>query len=103
MFIHHECSGPPRPWQPRRWCRAKYRRARSYLLWVRQGRPRDIPVVLRTGRLLAEPSGKGLIANWCFDCRYMDRAIFNTQDGPDHLWDRLSAMYPVERVPERTW
>jgi hypothetical protein len=88
-------------YSPRR-LRSRYNHLRCYLLWVRQGRPRDIPVVIRAGRLVAEPSGKGLIAHWHFDCRYMDRAIF-VFDDPEHLWDRLSALYPVERVPERTW
>jgi hypothetical protein len=55
-----------------------------------------MPVVVRRGRLIADPTGFGTITGWHLDTRYMTTTITS-----DELWDRLSARYPVERSDER--
>lgn len=78
---------------PQWWPRIVRSRLRAAWLWRLQGCPTDIPVVLKAGRLIASPDGRGTVADWHFDCRYMKRSV----TGVD-LWDRLSALYPVERT-----
>lgn len=68
---------------------------RIWILWNRQGKPTDGPVVIHRGDLLEGPDGQRGINNWAWDFRYM-------QGGPipyGDLWDFLSARYPVERKP----
>lgn len=77
-------------WWPRL---LKYWLRREWL-WRVQGRPRDIPIVVKTGQLIADSSGRGVLANWFLDMSKMTQAI-----SVDDLWDRLSAHYPVERKP----
>jgi len=52
-----------------------------------------MPVVICPGRLAACPHGFGLITGWFWDCKRMTTWIT-----VDTLWERYSAIYPVERV-----
>lgn len=67
---------------------------RVWWAWRRQGRPRDFPVVVKAGRLHASPEGHGAIDGFWLDWKYVDDDVACTMED---LWDRLSAMYPVER------
>lgn len=69
------------------------RRARSWVQWIKAGRPRDIPVVLEEGELFACRHGHGTIYGWYFDPTRMHGSVH-----VDDFWDRLSAAYPVSRV-----
>lgn len=67
----------------------------AWCLWIEQGRPRDVPVVIRPGRLIVDPLGRSCIDGWHIDCDYMSSSIC-----VDDWWDRLTAHYPVERTEE---
>lgn len=87
---------------PEWWPRLIRNAARTRILWHAQGRPRDMPVVTDVGRLIADSSGRGQLNGWGFDFRYHQGGNIRADD----LWDRLSAMYPVERsesLPESRW
>lgn len=71
-----------------------YSRLRTWWAWRQQGCPRDFPVVIRPGRLIADRHGQGTIDDFWLCDLYLDPHV--TLDVGD-LWDRLSAMYPVER------
>jgi hypothetical protein len=79
---------------PSWWLRLAWNWARVHYLWRQQGCPRDVPVVIHPGVLLAAPDGKrGQISGWAFDCRFQTRPVT-----ADDLWERLSAMHPVTRA-----
>lgn len=48
-----------------------WRRFRIWWLWIRQGRPRDIPVVVKEGRILRDPLGRQHVVAWHWDLSRM--------------------------------
>jgi hypothetical protein len=78
---------------PHWWPRLVGCSVRCWWLWNLQGRPRDLPVVIKPGRLIASRDGRGgHITGFHLDSRYQ-RQI----PAVDDVWDRFSAMYPVDR------
>jgi hypothetical protein len=69
-----------------------FERVRLAVLWRQQGRPRDMPVVVKVGTLTFTPEGRPILEDWTFHVHYMVGEITLND-----LWDRLSARYPVER------
>ncbi|WP_346007161.1 hypothetical protein [Janibacter terrae] len=70
------------------------RRARHWWAWVRQGRRRDVPTVLRVGRLVIHPDGRRVITGWSFDLRRMSSGMSVDND----LWEFLALRYPESIV-----
>lgn len=66
---------------------------RMYVLWVRQGRPTDRPVIVKPGRLFVCPHGSLNVNGWHWSHKYQTRDA----DVSDYA-DYLSSQYPVERV-----
>jgi len=69
-------------------------RIRDRYLWIRQGRPRDEPVVVQPGQVLVCPHGLARIEGWYWSMRHQRVPI-----PADVLVDRYSARYPQRRVP----
>jgi hypothetical protein len=71
-------------------------RIRALPLWIKQGRPRRLPVVITRGEVVSCRHGYALVQNWAWDFSYQ-------RGGPievGHMIDILGAQYGVRRVGE---
>lgn len=79
-----------------------YRRLKNWVLWVRQGKPRIVPVVVKPGKIVVCQHGSSLVQGWHW---HMDYLRVPTEDGigiidGGHLVDVLGAQYGMTRVKE---
>ena len=68
-----------------------WRQIQSWWRWVRQGRPREIPVVFQEGRIIRDPLGHILCTDWGWDFNRMTPGL--VIDGA-LLVDYLTLRYP---------
>ena len=79
-----------------RWCR-------FHLLWLRQGRPRRFPVVLKPGRLLILPDGRMYVTGWTVWEEKMEGTLILDGSGAGDdiaLWEYLTRFATPEWVKE---
>jgi len=79
-------------WKLRRACN----RIRDYGLWVRQGRPDFMPIVVKRGTITKCQHGYALVDSWHWSFTFQTNGPV---DGA-HMVDILGAQYGVTRVKE---
>lgn len=66
----------------------------GYVAWLRQGRPREMPVVLRRGRLIIVEDGTMGMVGWEFTGHFMARGaqvcLSAGSDDTMRLWEYLA-------------
>jgi hypothetical protein len=64
---------------------------KGWLLWRRQGRPRDFPVVADPGRMVILENGGMILSGWSFIDYFMSGTLDLTpgSDDLDRLWEYL--------------
>lgn len=73
---------------------------RELILWLRQGRPTEMPVILVPGFLIVTGSGGMHLTNWTFGVGRMSvdfEEALQDQEYRERIWEYCASRYP-ERV-----